>query len=869
MKNVLVVDDEETLLLIMVNRFEDYADQFNVFTARNGKEAVEVLESESIDFLVTDLKMPEMDGIELLALMSSKYPHIPAMAMSAFSTPEIEKKLAQMGTLQVLDKPVNFDLLADAILKGLDRSHEGGSINCVSVSSFLQLIKMEDKTCSLEVHGENDKRGFIYIKHGELFDAECDGLDGESAALEIISWDSSQLFINDLPRDKQENKINKGLMSVVMEGVRLRDEREAAGAAEADSAKPVSGRGEESVVDESEPNFDLEEPDFSAGEPEEKAAEAQDDELTFELDESELADLEKEESVDDGELNFELDEPDLNAEIQASEVDDGDLSFDFDEVDTSDALEPEPLEEKAGGETESVSPNNEAISADNEDLDTSQESIFGDAALDFAMEQLGPGGEDGGESTDQSVDDESGLNFSLDDLDGITEIIEESDDGNDQFSAAKEAASNESADAGDNDGGLQAGLDDFDIGSFEEVSDTDVDGAGAFDIEVPASGDKKKTASAAPVAKAEGREGKTRPVGSIEKIFRSLNSEQQLPQVLNTVLKTLQRAVPFDLAVLMMQQLNNPEHLQIDEIVVRGSIKSVQYNRIPYKGAELAAVMKKGKSLILDDTSLLKGPLEKKMFCQHGLTSCLIIPLKINGNAAGVLTLGARKQDVFSETRQYVEWVANGIALAIERDRLALEARRHQLTISITEQISQALITMKYDFNKVLNLVLSIVQEQLNAEAGLVYLKSGEGLTLASGTGPDGKAVKKKKLKEQKGIAWQVIKQESTILVNDMSQLSDEYAEAKNLFKFETRSVLSAPLLFDQKAIGVIEVRNKREGDYNSRDEMLVQAIGASLGIALENSRCYKQKKGKAQPEKDLLDSLQRHIVKQVDQVAA
>lgn len=868
MKNVLVVDDEETLLLIMVNRFEDYADQFNVFTARNGKEAVEVLESESIDFLVTDLKMPEMDGIELLALMSSKYPQIPAMAMSAFSTPEIEKKLARMGTLRVLDKPVNFDLLAETIIKGLDRSHEGGSINCVSVSSFLQLIKMEDKTCSLEVHGENNRRGTIYIKHGELFDAECDDLDGEQAALEIIAWDSSQLFINDLPRDKQENKINKGLMSVVMEGVRLRDEREAAGASEADSAKPVSGTGEVSVVDESELNFDLDDADFSTGEPEETAAKAQDDELTFELDESELADTDKEENVDDGELNFDLDEPDLNAEIQASGTDDGDVSFDFDEVDTSAAPEPESLAEKAGGETESVSQNNEAISADSEDFDESQESIFGDAALDFAMEQLGPGGDEEGGSTGQDVDDDSGLNFELDDLDGITEVFEESDDGNDPLSAAKEAASNKAADAGANDGDLQAGLDDFDIGGFEEISEPDVDESGAFDIDVPASGDKDKSTSAAPVVKAESREAKTRPVGSIEKIFRSLNSEQQLPKVLNTVLKTLQRVVPFDLAVLMMQQLNNPEHLQIDEIVVRGSIKSVQYNRIPYKGAELAAVMRRGKSLILDDTSLLKGSLEKKMFCQHGLTSCLIIPLKINGNAAGVLTLGARKQDAFSETRQYVEWVANGIALAIERDRLVLEARRHQLAMSITEQLGQALITMKYDINKVLKLVLSIVQEQLNAEAGFVYLISGEELTLASGTGPDGKAVKKK-LKDQKGIAWQVIKQGSTILVNDMSQLSDEYIEAKNMFKFETRSVLSAPLLFDDKAIGVIEVRNKREGDYNTRDEMLAQAIGAALGIALENARCYKQKKGKALPEKDLLDSLQKHIVKQVDQVAA
>jgi len=54
--------------------------------ARNGQEAIQILESNVIDFAVTDLNMPIMVGIELLAYMSTKFPTIPAIAMTGFST---------------------------------------------------------------------------------------------------------------------------------------------------------------------------------------------------------------------------------------------------------------------------------------------------------------------------------------------------------------------------------------------------------------------------------------------------------------------------------------------------------------------------------------------------------------------------------------------------------------------------------------------------------------------------------------------------------------------------------------------------------------------------------------------------------------
>jgi CheY-like chemotaxis protein len=224
MKNVLFVDDEETLLRIMVGRFEDYKDRFEVLTAGNGKEAIEILESKPIDLVVTDLKMPVMDGVELLAYMSANYPSIPAITVSAFSTPKIQKMLEKMGTLRVMDKPVNLDLLAQAVLEGLDRSHQGGSLSCVSLSSFLQIIEMEEKTCLLEVHGDGPLRGYVYMVQGKLYDATCGVLQQEEAAYAMMAWDNVQLYIKDLPKEKPKKRIEKGLMSVVMEGLKRKDE---------------------------------------------------------------------------------------------------------------------------------------------------------------------------------------------------------------------------------------------------------------------------------------------------------------------------------------------------------------------------------------------------------------------------------------------------------------------------------------------------------------------------------------------------------------------------------------------------------------------------------------------------------------------
>ena len=115
MKYVLIVDDEESLLLTIQAGFDGYRDAFEVVTARNGKEAIKVLESLPISLVVTDLKMPEMDGFELLGYLKNDFPQIPVIVMTAFGTPEIETRLSQGGMIRMLEKPVDFEELTQLI----------------------------------------------------------------------------------------------------------------------------------------------------------------------------------------------------------------------------------------------------------------------------------------------------------------------------------------------------------------------------------------------------------------------------------------------------------------------------------------------------------------------------------------------------------------------------------------------------------------------------------------------------------------------------------------------------------------------------------------------------------------------------------
>lgn len=224
MKYVLIVDDEEQLLLTMQAGFEPYKDRFEILTARNGKEATVLLASARINLVVTDLKMPEMDGFELLAFLKNNFPEIPAIVMTAFGTTEIERQLARSGMISMLEKPVDFEELTQLIINLLEDDMTGGTLTGISLPSFLQLIEMEQNTCLMEVKAPGGDQGLLYFNKGVLYDAVFGKTTAEEAVYQMMLLDNVKINFRAQPAKKLKRRIKTNLMNLIMEGTRRKDE---------------------------------------------------------------------------------------------------------------------------------------------------------------------------------------------------------------------------------------------------------------------------------------------------------------------------------------------------------------------------------------------------------------------------------------------------------------------------------------------------------------------------------------------------------------------------------------------------------------------------------------------------------------------
>ena len=82
-RTVLFVDDEEKLLKSLRRGFLD--EPYKTLFATSGKEALEILKRNEVNVLVTDMRMPEMGGLELLKIVKEQYPHIVRMVLSGYT----------------------------------------------------------------------------------------------------------------------------------------------------------------------------------------------------------------------------------------------------------------------------------------------------------------------------------------------------------------------------------------------------------------------------------------------------------------------------------------------------------------------------------------------------------------------------------------------------------------------------------------------------------------------------------------------------------------------------------------------------------------------------------------------------------------
>jgi len=239
MKTVLVVDDEPTVRFALAEGLADRRRGIKVATAGSGLEAITVLESERVDLVLTDLRMPEMDGFELLAHLRRNFAGLPVIVMTALGGSETETRLE--GTVECFTKPFNVPVLK-AKIRELLAQRVKGRVENITLPSFLQLLELERKTCTLAITSLG-RAGGLFFRTGRLVGASTGELSGQAAALEIVTWEDADIEIIDVCPEV-ETEIGAGLSYLLMEGMRLQDEREQGQAPHADATPPPPAPGE-------------------------------------------------------------------------------------------------------------------------------------------------------------------------------------------------------------------------------------------------------------------------------------------------------------------------------------------------------------------------------------------------------------------------------------------------------------------------------------------------------------------------------------------------------------------------------------------------------------------------------------------------
>jgi two-component system chemotaxis response regulator CheY len=116
-KKILIVDDEKIFLSALAESLFSSAGGLQILTAEDGEAGLNILESEMVDLVVSDLKMPVMDGFEFLSRMRKTHPDTPVIVISAHIDRDIERRLGAIGVSRCLEKPSDPEDLASWILE--------------------------------------------------------------------------------------------------------------------------------------------------------------------------------------------------------------------------------------------------------------------------------------------------------------------------------------------------------------------------------------------------------------------------------------------------------------------------------------------------------------------------------------------------------------------------------------------------------------------------------------------------------------------------------------------------------------------------------------------------------------------------------
>ncbi|GBD94391.1 nitrogen assimilation regulatory protein [bacterium BMS3Abin05] len=199
MKQVLIADDEEDLTWSISRSLTRDQKDIHVICVNSGDEALNVIQQQPIDLLVTDLHMPGASGLELMDVILNHHRDVKVIVMTAYGSSEIKEEVSEKGGLHYIEKPFEITELKQMIYNILSEKNNATSLTFTPVGRRIyeisQLRLPSQNYFMLEVFNK-DKTGNVYFSGNTIIHAKCGRLKGWKAVQEISSWQSCVFKVN-------------------------------------------------------------------------------------------------------------------------------------------------------------------------------------------------------------------------------------------------------------------------------------------------------------------------------------------------------------------------------------------------------------------------------------------------------------------------------------------------------------------------------------------------------------------------------------------------------------------------------------------------------------------------------------------------
>ncbi len=224
---ILILDDDNDWLTLSREMLSALPSHPEILTANNGKRALSLLESEPVRLLICDLKMPRIDGLQILSIVRRRYPELRTVVLSALEDEEFRSRAYALGVdlfWLKMEMQRNSKLFIECLESLLGRDDEPG-FRGIQSKSLMDIIQMEclSRSSSVLRITRGPLVAKLWIQDGELIDAEAEGARGEVAFRRILSWKSGT-FENLPAEPNHERFITKPVNALLLESAQDMDE---------------------------------------------------------------------------------------------------------------------------------------------------------------------------------------------------------------------------------------------------------------------------------------------------------------------------------------------------------------------------------------------------------------------------------------------------------------------------------------------------------------------------------------------------------------------------------------------------------------------------------------------------------------------